>query len=87
MSVFCNSRGYGRIIPEKVFRTLAHIIAFGEPARAARARRDREESRNSTMIRAVSGSVVAAARAGPLRAVAASRGLSSLVPLDEEYMG
>lgn len=44
-----------------------------------------------TMIRAVSGSAAAvaaaAARAGPLRAVVASKGLSSLVPLDEEYMG
>ncbi|CAM9936945.1 unnamed protein product, partial [Ectocarpus fasciculatus] len=39
------------------------------------------------MIRAVSGPVAAAARAGPLRAVVASKGLSSLVPLDEEYMG
>ncbi|CAM9122041.1 unnamed protein product [Pylaiella littoralis] len=39
------------------------------------------------MIRAVSGSAVAAARAGPLRALVASKGLSSLVPLDEEYMG
>ncbi|CAM9741122.1 unnamed protein product [Ectocarpus sp. 6 AP-2014] len=39
------------------------------------------------MIRAVSGPVVAAARAAPLRAVVASKGMSSLVPLDEEYMG
>ncbi|CAM9616403.1 unnamed protein product [Ectocarpus sp. 12 AP-2014] len=39
------------------------------------------------MIRAVSGPVAAVARAGPLRAVVASKGLSSLVPLDEEYMG
>lgn len=39
------------------------------------------------MIRGASGAVAAAARAGPVRAVVASRGLSSLVPLDEEYMG
>eukprot|EP00903_Cladosiphon_okamuranus_P013215 g12326.t1 len=39
------------------------------------------------MIRVASGAAAAAARAGPVRAAAASRGLSSLVPLDEEYMG
>eukprot|EP00904_Undaria_pinnatifida_P000474 jgi/Undpi1/10427/HiC_scaffold_29.g12877.m1 len=40
------------------------------------------------MIRVASGSAVAASRAAPLRAAAASsRGLSSLFPLDEEYLG
>lgn len=52
-----------------------------------RARSERVERSTSTMIRVASGAVAAAARAGPVRVAAASRGLSSLVPLDEEYMG